>query len=135
MTQKVSFSEKHDFVMGNVFEVQDEIGRRVVESPNNRSAPGAHAGVCTRGEGLEMVKRSLRSSLNAGSAGHEIIAADDSAAMTVVRKGRYSVRFAERYRAQHQAAETIARCGRTFSGMNILCSLFAQWSEGRANFL
>ncbi len=36
MTQKISFSEKHDFVMEAVFEVQDEIGRRVVESLRSR---------------------------------------------------------------------------------------------------
>ena len=32
MTQKVTNSEKHDFMREDVFEVQDEIGRRVVES-------------------------------------------------------------------------------------------------------
>lgn len=31
-SQKIAFSEKHDFALENVFEVQDEIGRRVVES-------------------------------------------------------------------------------------------------------
>jgi eukaryotic-like serine/threonine-protein kinase len=36
MTQKISFSEKHDFVREDVFEVQDEIGRRVVESLRSR---------------------------------------------------------------------------------------------------
>ena len=36
MTQKITFSEKHDFVLENVFEVQDEIGRRVVESLRRR---------------------------------------------------------------------------------------------------
>jgi DNA-binding winged helix-turn-helix (wHTH) protein/tetratricopeptide (TPR) repeat protein len=36
MTQKVTFSEKHDFEMENVFEVQDEIGRWVVESLQSR---------------------------------------------------------------------------------------------------
>ena len=35
-TQKISFSEKHDFLMEDVFEVQDEIGRRVVESLRSR---------------------------------------------------------------------------------------------------
>ncbi len=35
-TQKISFSEKHDFKMENVFELQDEIGRRVVESLKTR---------------------------------------------------------------------------------------------------
>jgi serine/threonine protein kinase len=39
IAQKVSFSEKHDFVMENVFEVQDEIGRRVVESLQSRFYP------------------------------------------------------------------------------------------------
>ena len=32
LTQKIAYSEKHDFVRENVFEVQDEIGRRVVEA-------------------------------------------------------------------------------------------------------
>jgi serine/threonine protein kinase len=36
ITQKISFAEKHDFVMKDVFEVQDEIGRRVVESLRSR---------------------------------------------------------------------------------------------------
>jgi tetratricopeptide (TPR) repeat protein len=36
MTQKIAFSEKHDFEMENVFEVQDEIGRWVVESLQSR---------------------------------------------------------------------------------------------------
>ena len=31
-TQRITFSEKHDFKLENVFDVQDEIGRRVVES-------------------------------------------------------------------------------------------------------
>ena len=35
-TLKASLSEKHDFVLDNVFEVQDEIGRRVVESLQSR---------------------------------------------------------------------------------------------------
>ncbi len=34
--QKIIFSEKHDFKMENVFELQDEIGRRVVESLQTR---------------------------------------------------------------------------------------------------
>ena len=34
--QKITFSEKHDFRLENVFEVQDEIGRRVVESLRSR---------------------------------------------------------------------------------------------------
>jgi TolB-like protein/Tfp pilus assembly protein PilF len=36
MTQKVTFSEKYDFRLENVFDVQDEIGRRVVESLRSR---------------------------------------------------------------------------------------------------
>jgi serine/threonine-protein kinase len=36
MTQKIAYSEKHDFVREDVFEVQDEIGRRVVESLQSR---------------------------------------------------------------------------------------------------
>jgi eukaryotic-like serine/threonine-protein kinase len=36
MMQKTSLSEKHDFVMEDVFEVQDEIGHRVVESLRSR---------------------------------------------------------------------------------------------------
>ena len=35
-SQKITFSEKHDFKMENVFELQDEIGRRVVESLKTR---------------------------------------------------------------------------------------------------
>jgi serine/threonine protein kinase/tetratricopeptide (TPR) repeat protein len=35
-TQKVMLSEKHDFDLDNVFEVQDEIGRRVAESLHSR---------------------------------------------------------------------------------------------------
>ena len=35
-TQKVTLSEKHDFNLDNVFEVQDEIGRRVAESLHSR---------------------------------------------------------------------------------------------------
>jgi serine/threonine protein kinase/Tfp pilus assembly protein PilF len=35
-THKTTLSEKHDFVLENVFEVQDEIGRRVVESLQSR---------------------------------------------------------------------------------------------------
>ncbi len=34
--QKISFSEKYDFVREDVFEVQDEIGRKVVESLQSR---------------------------------------------------------------------------------------------------
>jgi len=35
-THKITLSEKHDFMLDNVFEVQDEIGRRVVESLQSR---------------------------------------------------------------------------------------------------
>ena len=35
-TQKIALSEKHDFDLDNVFEVQDEIGRRVAESLHSR---------------------------------------------------------------------------------------------------
>ncbi len=34
--QKIAFSERHDFKLENVFDVQDEIGRRVVESLQSR---------------------------------------------------------------------------------------------------
>jgi serine/threonine protein kinase len=40
-TQKITFSEKHDFRLENVFDVQDEIGRRVVESLRSRFLPSA----------------------------------------------------------------------------------------------
>jgi TolB-like protein len=40
-TQKIAFAETHDFVLESVFEVQDEIGRRVVESLRTRFPPGA----------------------------------------------------------------------------------------------
>jgi TolB-like protein/Flp pilus assembly protein TadD len=36
LTQKIAYSEKHDFVREDVFEVQDEIGRRVVEALQTR---------------------------------------------------------------------------------------------------
>jgi DNA-binding winged helix-turn-helix (wHTH) protein/tetratricopeptide (TPR) repeat protein len=36
LPQKFTLSEKHDFALENVFEVQDEIGRRVVESLQTR---------------------------------------------------------------------------------------------------
>ncbi|MDQ6769182.1 MAG: protein kinase [Gemmatimonadota bacterium] len=35
-THKITLSEKHDFMLDNMFEVQDEIGRRVVESLQTR---------------------------------------------------------------------------------------------------
>src|SRR5207237_1113759 len=35
-TQKITSSEKHDFKLENVFDIQDEIGRRVVESLQSR---------------------------------------------------------------------------------------------------
>jgi TolB-like protein/Tfp pilus assembly protein PilF len=39
MTQKIAFSEKHDLAMEDVFDVQDEIGRRVVASLQSRFSP------------------------------------------------------------------------------------------------
>ena len=38
-TQTIGFSEKHDFEMEDVFDVQDEIGQRVVRSLESRFAP------------------------------------------------------------------------------------------------
>ena len=38
-THKVTLSEKHDFDLDNAFEVQDEIGRRVVSSLQSRFSP------------------------------------------------------------------------------------------------
>ena len=40
VAEKSVLSEKHDFVMENVFDVQDEIGRRVVESLQTRFSRG-----------------------------------------------------------------------------------------------
>ncbi len=37
--QRITLSERHDFPMENVFEVQDEIGRRVVRALDSRFAP------------------------------------------------------------------------------------------------
>jgi TolB-like protein/Flp pilus assembly protein TadD len=37
-TQRMSFSERHDFRIENIFEVQDEIGRRVVDALESRFA-------------------------------------------------------------------------------------------------
>jgi TolB-like protein/Tfp pilus assembly protein PilF/predicted Ser/Thr protein kinase len=39
--QKISYSEKHDFTLESVFDVQDEIGRRVVEALHRRFARAA----------------------------------------------------------------------------------------------
>jgi serine/threonine protein kinase len=39
MTQKITLSEKHDFTLENVFDAQDEIGRRVVQSLLSRFPP------------------------------------------------------------------------------------------------
>jgi tetratricopeptide (TPR) repeat protein len=36
MTQKITLSEKHDFVLEDIFDVQDEIGRRIVASLRRR---------------------------------------------------------------------------------------------------
>ena len=40
-TQKIAYAEKHDFVREDVFEIQDEIGRRVVQSLQTRSRRAA----------------------------------------------------------------------------------------------
>ncbi len=40
-TRRITYSERHDFVLENVFEVQDEIGRRVLESLQMRLKPTA----------------------------------------------------------------------------------------------
>ena len=40
-TQKIAYAEQHDFVREDVFEVQDEIGRRVVQSLQTRSKRAA----------------------------------------------------------------------------------------------
>ena len=39
--QRITFSERHDFRMENIFEVQDEIGRRVVKALDGRFARAA----------------------------------------------------------------------------------------------
>jgi DNA-binding SARP family transcriptional activator/Tfp pilus assembly protein PilF len=41
MTHKITLTQKHDFMLDDVFEVQDEIGRRVVESLQSRFPPAA----------------------------------------------------------------------------------------------
>jgi serine/threonine-protein kinase len=38
-SHKITFSEKHDFTLENVFDVQDEIGRLIVESLHSRFPP------------------------------------------------------------------------------------------------
>jgi TolB-like protein len=40
-TRRVTYAERHDFVLENIFEVQDEIGRRVAESLQMRLRPAA----------------------------------------------------------------------------------------------
>jgi TolB-like protein len=45
-TQKTTFSEKYDFKLENVFDVQDEIGRRVVESLQSRFSLAAPHSRC-----------------------------------------------------------------------------------------
>jgi tetratricopeptide (TPR) repeat protein len=39
--QKIAYSEKYDFLLENVFDVQDEVGRRVIEALHSRFFPGA----------------------------------------------------------------------------------------------
>jgi serine/threonine-protein kinase len=39
--KKISYSEKHDFTLENVFDVQDEVGRRAVEALHSRFSPAA----------------------------------------------------------------------------------------------
>jgi eukaryotic-like serine/threonine-protein kinase len=39
--EKITYSAKHDFTLENVFDVQDEVGRRVVEAIHSRFAPAA----------------------------------------------------------------------------------------------
>ena len=64
-TQKITYAQKHDFVRENVFEVQDEIGRRVVESLQTRflrAAPKARDRYTSDPEGLEEFMLGLRES-------------------------------------------------------------------------
>jgi TolB-like protein len=37
-TRRIAFSQRHDFRMEDIFEVQDEIGRRIVEALDTKSA-------------------------------------------------------------------------------------------------
>jgi TolB-like protein/predicted Ser/Thr protein kinase len=37
--QKIAYSENHDFMLENVFDLQDEVGRRVIEALNSRFVP------------------------------------------------------------------------------------------------
>jgi tetratricopeptide (TPR) repeat protein len=65
LTQKIAYSEKHDFVEENVFEVQDEIGRRVVESLQTRfprTAPKARDRYSSDPEAFEEFMTGLRQS-------------------------------------------------------------------------
>jgi serine/threonine protein kinase len=65
MTQKISYSEKHDFVRENVFEVQDEIGRRVVEALErrfHRAAPKSRDRYSSDPEAFEEFVAGLRES-------------------------------------------------------------------------
>ncbi|HUQ90516.1 MAG TPA: protein kinase [Bryobacteraceae bacterium] len=39
--QKISYSEKHDFTFENVFDLQDEVGRHVVEALHSRFVPAS----------------------------------------------------------------------------------------------
>jgi len=64
-TQKIAYSEKHDFLRENVFEVQDEIGRRVVEALQTRfprSAPKARDRYSSDPEAFDEFMTGLRES-------------------------------------------------------------------------
>ncbi len=64
-TQKIAYSEKHDFVRESVFEVQDEIGRRVVESLQTRfprAAPKARDRYTSDPEAFDEFMAGLRES-------------------------------------------------------------------------
>jgi non-specific serine/threonine protein kinase len=64
-TQKIAYAEKHDFVQENVFEVQDEIGRRVLESLQMRlkqAAPKSRDRYSSDPEAFEAFMTGLRES-------------------------------------------------------------------------
>jgi non-specific serine/threonine protein kinase len=64
-TQKISYAQRHDFVQDNVFEVQDEIGRRVVESLAirlQRAAPKSRDRYSSDPEAFEAFMTGLRES-------------------------------------------------------------------------
>jgi TolB-like protein/Tfp pilus assembly protein PilF len=64
-TQKIAYAEKHDFVRESVFEVQDEIGRRVAESLQTRfprAAPMSRDRYSSDPEAFEEFMAGLRES-------------------------------------------------------------------------